>query len=164
MGGLMDRHGDILTPEEGIELVGTLEPTLYEEWENKLLSTLQLAREFTTDRAHANAARGNKAIYKPRELEFKEYEEGQWFYRKRNQLRVFKSSQDKENYKMSRRLQARWEGPYQITRKIFAVLYEAVIDGVKKRVHAINMKPKAVVKQRHADLVMEDKGLQEVMD
>jgi hypothetical protein len=47
---------------------------------------------------------------------------------------------------------------------VSAVLYEAVIDGVKKRVHAINMKPKAVVKARFKNVVIEDKGVAEVME
>jgi hypothetical protein len=55
-------------------------------------------------------------------LEFKEYEEDQGFYRKRNQVRVFNSIQDKEKYKISRKLQARWEEPYWITKKISPVL------------------------------------------
>jgi hypothetical protein len=160
----MDRKGEVLTPAEAVDAVGAREATLYEKWEDNLVSALQLAWEFTTDRAHANAARGNNATYRPRGLEFKEYEEGQWFYRKRNQVRVFKSVQDKENYKISRKLQARWEGTYQITRKVSAVLYEAVIDGVSKRVHAINMKPKAVVKPRFKDVVIEDMGVADVMN
>jgi transposase InsO family protein len=164
MGGLMDRKGDVLVPEEGVEAVGRREATLYEDWEDKLVSALQLAWEFTTDRAYANASRGNKAIFRPRGLDFKEYEEGQWFYRKRNQARVFKSVQDKESYKISRKLQARWEGPYRITRKVSPVLYEAIIDGVKKRVHAINMKPKAMIRIKHKDTSIEDKGMSEVME
>jgi hypothetical protein len=164
IGGLMDRRGDVLTPAEGVDAVGAREATLYEEWEDKLVSALQLAWEFTTDRAHANAARGNNAIYRPRGLEFKEYEEDRWFYRNRNQVRVFKSVQDKENYKISRKLQARWEGPYQITKKVSAVLYEAVIYGVRKRVHAINMKPKAVVKSKFKNVVIEDTEVADVMN
>jgi hypothetical protein len=66
--------------------------------------------------------------------------------------------------KISRKLQARWEGPYRITRKVSPVLYEAIIDGVKKRVHAINMKPKAMIRIKHKDTVIEDKGMSEVME
>jgi hypothetical protein len=47
---------------------------------------------------------------------------------------------------------------------VSAVLYEAVIDGEKKRVHAINMKPKAVVKSKLKDVVIEDTGLAEIMN
>jgi hypothetical protein len=164
MGGLLDRQGDRLPSEEGVQAIGRRESALYEDWENKLVSALQLAWEFTTDRAHANAARGNKAVFRPRGLDFKEYDEGQWFYRKRNQVRVFKSVQDKESYKISRKLQARWEGPYLIVKKVSPVLYEAIIDGVKKRVHAINMKPKARPRNKSGDFMVEDRGLQEVMD
>jgi hypothetical protein len=62
--------------------------------------------------------------------------------------------QDKESYKISRKLHARWEGPYRITRKVSPVLYEAVIDGIKKRVQAINIKPKAAVKTKNRDVLM----------
>jgi acid stress-induced BolA-like protein IbaG/YrbA len=56
-------------------------------------------------------------------------------------------------------MQARQEGPYQVTRNVSPVVYEAIIDGIKKRVHAINMKPKARVETKHGDRAMEDKGL-----
>jgi hypothetical protein len=51
------------------------------------------------------------------------------------------SRRDKETYKINLKLQARYEGPYKIVEKVNAVVYVAEIDGVKKRIHAINMKP-----------------------
>ena len=56
-------------------------------------------------------------------------------------MRTFKSVQEKETYKVNIKLQARYEGPYKVVDKVNAVVYVAEIDGVRKRVHAINMKP-----------------------
>jgi hypothetical protein len=74
-------------------------------------------------------------------LEFREYEVGDMFYRKRNQVRTFKSVQEKETYKINVKLAARYEGPYKIIEKVNAVVYVAEIDGERKRIHAVNMKP-----------------------
>ena len=63
------------------------------------------------------------------------------FYRKRNKQRVFRSAQEKETYKINFKLSARYEGPYRVIGKVNAVVYVAEIDGVKKRIHAVNMKP-----------------------
>jgi hypothetical protein len=68
---------------------------------------------------------------------------GDQFYRKRNRVRSLKSAQEKDTYKINLKLQARNEGPYKIVEKVNAVVYVAEIDGVKKRIHAINMKPMA---------------------
>ena len=59
-------------------------------------------------------------------------------------MRSFKSVQEKETYKINLKLQARYEGPYKVVDKVNAVVYVAMIDGVRKRVHAINMKPMAI--------------------
>ena len=106
------------------------------------MSALGAAWEGTTARAQENTARGNRAG-RAQGLQFREYEVGEQFYRKRNRVRVFKSAQDKETYKINLKLQARYEGPYKIVDKISAVVYVADIDGVKKRVYAVNMKPMA---------------------
>ena len=74
-------------------------------------------------------------------IQFKEYAVGDQFYRKRNRLRVFKSVQDQEVHKINLKLQARYEGLYQKVEKVNAVVYVADIDGVRRRVHAVNMKP-----------------------
>jgi hypothetical protein len=59
-------------------------------------------------------------------LEFKEYEVGDMFYRKRNQMRTF-TVQEIETYKISGKLAARYEGPYKIIEKVNAVVYDAEI-------------------------------------
>ena len=57
--------------------------------------------------------------------EYREYRAGERFYRKRNPMREFKSLSEKEKYKIARKLQARYEGPYMVTERINPVLYEA---------------------------------------
>jgi hypothetical protein len=142
MGGMMNRAGDAITAEEGMEAVGQRERTVQEQWEEALVEALATAWEEATVRAHDNAARGNRAG-RAQGIQFKEYSVGDMFYRKRNRVRSFKSVQEKETYKINLKLQARYEGPYRIVDKVNAVVYVAEIDGVRKRIHAVNMKPMA---------------------
>jgi hypothetical protein len=102
---------------------------------------LILYKRLPTLRAHENAARGNKAATRKTGLEFKEYAVGDMFYRKRNQVRTFRSVQEKEAYKINVKLAASLEGPYKVVNKVNAVVYVAEIDGEQKRIHAVNMKP-----------------------
>ena len=51
------------------------------------------------------------------------------------------SVQEQAAYKINLKLQARYEGLYRIVDKINAVVYVAEVDGVRKRIHAVNMKP-----------------------
>jgi hypothetical protein len=81
-------------------------------------------------------------------IEFKEYEVGDTFYRKRNQVRTFESVQEKEKYKINVKLAARYEGPYKVVEKVNAVVYVAEIYGERKRIHAVNMKPGVRIAQR----------------
>jgi hypothetical protein len=61
--------------------------------------------------------------------------------RARRPISSFKSSEEKEAWKISAKLLERWEGPHIITKRINPVLYEAEINGELARVHAVNMKP-----------------------
>ena len=140
MGGLMTRRGDRVSRSEGEVVVGRLEQTVYEAWEEGLLEALERAWAFTSERACHNASRGNRTGRSGGRA-FREYEPGDQCYRKRNRLRSFKSVQDKERYKINVKLQSRYEGPYTVTKKINAVVYEVNVDGELKRIHAINMKP-----------------------
>jgi hypothetical protein len=42
----------------------------------------------------------------------------------------------------------RYEGPYKVVEKVNAVVYVAEIDGERKRIHAVNMKPGVRIAQR----------------
>jgi hypothetical protein len=134
---------------------GTRKENPLDKWMDKLQRALQLAWEVVTDRAYYNRIRMNgsqqhwewmrgSATGKaggPRLLEFKEYEIGQYFYRRRCPMNTFTSASDKEKYKISALLQARFDGPYVVTRRISAVQYWADINGESVRAHAMIMKP-----------------------
>jgi hypothetical protein len=100
-----------------------------------LVESLESAWEFTSTRAHENAMRGNRWGTSAG-LEFREYEVGDMFYSKRNQVRTFKSVQEKETYKINVKLEG-----VKIIEKVNAVVYVAEIDGERTRIHAVNMKP-----------------------
>jgi hypothetical protein len=140
MGGLMARRQETLAGDEGEVPVGRQERTLYEAWEEGLIAALQLAWQYTSDRAQKNAARGNRSG-STAGLAFREYLPGDLCYRKRNRVRTFKSIQEKETYKINIKLQARYEGPYRVISRVNAVVYVVDVDGVHKRMHATNMKP-----------------------
>ena len=53
----------------------------------------------------------------------------------------FKSADDEVSYKINAKLQARYDGPHRVIRKLSPILYEAEIDGEEKRISAVNMKP-----------------------
>jgi hypothetical protein len=53
----------------------------------------------------------------------------------------FKSAADEKTYHINAKLQARYNGPHKVVRKVSPVLYDAEINGVEKRISAINMKP-----------------------
>ena len=142
IGDMMNRVGDKVAMEEGAEAAGRRELTAQDQWVDKLVEAMSFAWQETTLRAHDNACRGNKAG-RPNGVQFQEYEVGDMFYRKRNRVRTFKSAQEQETYKINLKLQARYEGPYRIVEKVSAVVYVADINGSRKRIHAVNMKPEA---------------------
>jgi len=134
---------------------GTRKESPLDMWMDKLQRALQVAWEVVTDRTYYNQIRMNGSqkhwewmrqsatgkVGGPRALEFKEYEVGQHFYRRRCPVRTFTSASDKEKYKISAKLQARFDGPYVVTARVNAVQYWADINGESVRVHAMNMKP-----------------------
>ena len=91
------------------------------------------------EQTEKNKDRFNVRVKQP--LQFKEYEVGQMFLKVRRPISSFKSVDEEEAYKISMKLLERYEGPYEIIRKISPVLYDANIEGVETRVHATNMKP-----------------------
>ena len=54
---------------------------------------------------------------------------------------MYKDLEDEAEFVLSSKLQARYAGPYRITRKLSDILYEAQVHGTKRVIHAINMKP-----------------------
>ena len=124
----------------------------YLEYSNELVESLTRAWQVVSEQAEIQAYKYNKDLVKSnreedtwlqlrRGYKFVEYQEGDYFFRKRNPIREFKSAGDEQGYKINRKMQARYEGPYMITRKISPLVYEAEISGERVKVHAINMKP-----------------------
>jgi hypothetical protein len=70
-----------------------------------------------------------------------EYQPGQLFMRLKKPIYEFKSADDEKTYHINAKLQARYDGPHKVVRKVSPVLYDAEINGVEKRISAINMKP-----------------------
>lgn len=140
------------------DLVGVSGESVDEDgrtWVDVLCARLDMAWTKITERAHENHVRKNRMgkgisdfneesgrVRKNlRSHPYREYAPGDQFYRKRNPLREFKSETDKAKYKIARKLQARFEGPYVVTERLSPVLYEAEVNGRRVIVHAINMKP-----------------------
>jgi len=142
-----------------------LEEELDVEWMESLSERLSLAWSAITERAYKNAQRQNRGgsqrrkdwIMVNRETgeireqtripEYKEYEAGELFYLKSNPQRTFKSVSDKEEYKITRKLMSRYEGPYAVVKRMSAVVYKCLINGEEKMIHAINMKPDITIVQ-----------------
>ena len=105
----------------------------------EMVKNMESFWEYTSKKVFEDSLRHNAVIRKP--LAFKEYEVGQEFFRVIYPSTVFNDPDSKEAYKISRKLMERYVGPYKIIRKISPVQYDADIDGVITRVHALNMKP-----------------------
>jgi hypothetical protein len=93
-----------------------------------------------------NEERFNKRVSEP--LEFVPYEVGQWVYVRRIPQSTYKNKSMKDRIKIARSLQARWCGPYQVTKVISTVIVEIMLHGTPKRYHALNLKPAPQQMQR----------------
>jgi transposase InsO family protein len=105
----------------------------------KMVETMRGYHDFALKQTERNKGRFNVRVRQP--LEFVEYQPGQKFLRVRRPISTFKSADEEEAWKISMKLLERFEGPYEIIRKINPVLYDAQINGKEVRVHAGNMKP-----------------------
>ena len=105
----------------------------------RMIETMRGYQDFAYRQTLKNKNRFEVKVRQP--LEFVEYEVGQKFMRTRRPITAFKSAEEQEEWKITSKLLERYEGPYKIIRKISPILYDADIDGVETRVHAINMKP-----------------------
>jgi hypothetical protein len=72
--------------------------------------------------------------------QYREYQVGDKFFRRRNPVRTIKSASDKETYKISLKLH-KYEGPYRVKRRVNAGVFVTEIGGEEVRIHVINMKP-----------------------
>ena len=76
-----------------------------------------------------------------RRQSFRPYQAGDFFYHKTIPRRFYRSTKHETWVKISRKLQFKYTGPFPIVEVKSPVLYVALIHGVRKMVHAINMKP-----------------------
>ena len=113
--------------------------TVNNEFVLRMVETMRGYQDYAYKQTLKNKERFNVRVKQP--LEFVEYDVGQKFMRVRRPITSFKSAEEQEEWKISSKLLERYEGPYEIIRKISPVLYDANIDGVETRVHATNMKP-----------------------
>lgn len=86
-------------------------------------------------------AESNRVKLRSRIPHYTEYKVGDKFFRKRNPVRSFRSVTEKRRYKLTAKLQARFDGPYIVKERVNAVVYVANIGGEDVRIHAVNMKP-----------------------
>jgi transposase InsO family protein len=112
----------------------------------KLANALQLGWDLAGLKKTPTVAKWNR-VARAR-LPFKEYEIGSRFflrhiptYLAQTTATVELSAVDSEPHIINKKLQAKWTGPYTITKKFSPVLYEAIINQVPRVVHALNMKP-----------------------
>jgi len=121
-------------------VVGKLEPEmLNNEYVRGLVESIRRYHEDSVEQTEKNKLRFNVRVKQP--LEFVEYEVGQKFMLVKRPVSEFKSIDEEQAYKISMKLLERYEGPYVVVKKVNPILYDANIEGVIKRVHAIHMKP-----------------------
>lgn len=74
-------------------------------------------------------------------LQYKPYKEGDFFFLRTVPKRMYKNKNEKRQYKLASKLQYRYTGPYIVTKVVMPVLFDALIHGKTRRVHALAMKP-----------------------
>jgi hypothetical protein len=99
-------------------------------------------------------------------LPFKEYEIGSRFFLRHIPTHLAATSateqlpdSEKEPHIINKKLQAKWAGPYMVTKKFSPVLYETVINQVRRVVHALNMKPDPIAETLRAHEPLEPSPL-----
>ncbi len=119
-----------------VEMTGEL---MGNKFVQRMIETMRGYHDLALEHAGKNYCRMNVRVQKP--LKFVEYKPGDKFVRVKRPMTSFKSAGEEEAHKISMKLLERYEGPYEIIRKISPVLYEANVEGKEVRVHAVNMKP-----------------------
>jgi hypothetical protein len=82
----------------------------------------------------------SKPSHERKPIEFQEFEVGDMVYRKTIPKSVYKYYLDKKEYKLIRKLQHRYSGPFMILKKWSPVRYQIMEHGKIKEVHMINLK------------------------
>jgi hypothetical protein len=130
--------GELLTAIQQLP-VGRAAQDDVEVYVNKLTLSLECAWEYAVGRAEKNFHRFNAVPKYKRK--FREYAAGDQFMRERRPVYEFKSADDEIKYHINAKLQARFDGPHRVIRKLSPILYDVEIEGEEKRISAVNMKP-----------------------
>ena len=108
------------------------------EYIHDMVAVMQYIRQAVGERVTDNVFVMNKRpTYR---LEFKPFKVGDYFLLRMHPKREFKNTNEELVYKLSSKLQDRWEGPYKILKVITPILYDADVHNTVRRVHAVNMR------------------------
>ena len=110
-----------------------------EDYMNGLLLTLECAWTYAVGKSEKNFLRFNEPPKYRRK--FVEYKPGQKFMRLKKPVYELKSADDEVSCHVNAKIQARYDGPHKVIRKLSPILYDVQIDGKEKRMSAVNMKP-----------------------
>jgi hypothetical protein len=98
---------------------------------NGLLISLECAWTYAVGKLEKNFLGFNEPPKYRRK--FVKYQPGQLFMRLKKPIYEFKSADDKKTNHINAKLQARYDGPHKVVRKVSPVLYDAEINGVEKK-------------------------------
>jgi hypothetical protein len=133
------------------------------DYVTKTAEALQLGWDLTGSKRTATVETWNKK-HRAR-LAFKEYQIGARFFLRYIPTATAKTTSkttltdfddDKLTHKTAADFQARWTGPYRVTKKFSPVLYETIINGTPRRVHALHMKPDPICDTLRLNIPLEE--------
>jgi hypothetical protein len=110
------------------EYVEGLVMELRDCWENVYLQLIENQNDIVSDKPRL-----------PRV--FKEFEVGDYVYRKVIPKSTYRYYLDQKEYKIIKKLQHRFTGPFKIVEKYSPVRYAIEEEGQIKQFHALNLKP-----------------------
>ena len=109
-------------------------------WENIYLQLVENQDDITSDKPRL-----------PRI--FKEFEIGDYVYRKIIPKTLYKYYLDQKEYKIIKKLQHRFSGPFKIVEKYSPVRYAIEEEGQVKQLHALNLKPGGKVNRLTSEIL-----------
>jgi hypothetical protein len=132
------------------------------DYVRKTAEALQLGWDLTGSKRSVTVETWNRK-HRAR-LAFKEYQIGARFFLRYIPTPTAKTTakttltdlDDTEKHKTAADFQARWTGPYKVTKKFSPVLYETIINGTPRRVHALHMKPDPICDTLRLNIPLEE--------
>ncbi len=133
-------HGTEMTsPSEGH--LESLRVNEFQELTRRTKDVMQWCWSFVGRQVVKNSEHHNKTPVE--RLTFKPFQKGDFFYLRVVPKAVYRDKSEEEALKISAKLQFRYTGPYLVQKVISPILYQAMVHGEVKTVHALNMKPAA---------------------